>query len=123
MRRYKTDQPGLFDGPGAAVEVTLDAMERSIDHADGDWRETALDCVHALALRQQELTTDAVHKLLATKAVDTHNWSAIGPVMVRAKAEGWIEKTGNIRRSRRVVGHGNLQMVWRSLICTNGSAQ
>ena len=106
-----------------AVGVTLDAMNQSFDNANEDWRTAALDCVHTVALQQHELTSDDVHVLLDKAGVHTHNWSAIGPVMTKARKEGWIERTGRIRRSSRIVSHGKLLLVWQSLLVNRNGSQ
>jgi len=99
----------------AAEAARDEALARVDTHADPDWKQTALDVVHDLARTRDEITTDDVWRVIEQRGVGTHEHRALGAVMKRAAAEGWIARTDRTRRSERVQRHAGDVRVWRSL--------
>jgi hypothetical protein len=105
-------QPDLFDWD-AARRARESAMGRADDHADADWKDAALDAVHAAALAHQTLTSEHVLPLI-DRRFTTHDLRALGPVLVRAAKLGWIENTGSYVKSAR--RHMSPLTLWRSRV-------
>ncbi|MEL6104847.1 MAG: hypothetical protein AAFU85_02370 [Planctomycetota bacterium] len=102
-------QPTLWD------TTVQPAIDRADQNADSDWKETALRLLHSIARRKDEFTADDLVEALESESVETHNPSAIGPVFLRAKKEGWIESTDQMQQTRISRRHRKLT-VWRSLL-------
>jgi hypothetical protein len=104
--------------PVPAKDAIADAMERVNANADEDWKTTFDRCVVEAARKKQELTSDDVleeYEAIPGRPV-THNLSAIGPAMLRAKNDGVLTSTGRVVRSVRSVKHGIRHTIWHSNI-------
>ena len=107
-----------------ALQITLDAyaaeqakraaQETVASHADGEWKTVALDAVKQVAQRKSELTTDDVLEILRAQPVATHEYRALGPVMTRAAAAGYIRATDRFFASASVSRHRAPKRVWAS---------
>jgi hypothetical protein len=100
-----------FDSP-----VIANAMQRSDDNADPDWRTVFDQCIISVARKMPELTSDDAldeYEALCEKPF-THNLSAIGPAMLRAAKDGVLVSTGRVQRSTRPLKHGIRHTIWRS---------
>jgi hypothetical protein len=108
----------LTDPNQSPQEAADEAIERVDQHADPDWKEAALAAVRSVAERAAEFTADDVWEELVTNWPDaqTHDPRALGPVIRRAVKAGWIEHTGEFRRSKRPESHGCPKSVYRSLV-------
>ena len=108
----------------AAAQARADGMERADKHAEPGWKELALEAVRQTALAHETFTVDDVW--VTEPGLEQYvmqlELRAMGPVLTRAKKEGWIEATGNFRTGARVSIHGNPRRVWRSLIHGTGSS-
>ena len=102
--------------PPATQERIAAGMQQADEHADPEWRHLFDACLVAVARRMAEFTSDDVLNEMdrLARRPQTHNLSAIGPAMKRARALGVMEATDRVRRSQRPEKHGNRQNVWRS---------
>ncbi len=91
-----------------------DAMRRAEEHANAEWKETALAIVKQVAESHARFTTDAVIAALALTAARTHEPRALGPVMQRARRNGWITGTGEFIKSEAISRHCAPKQVWYS---------
>lgn len=89
------------------------ALHRVDDAADEDWKEVALEAVRQVALRRDRFVSDDVWKRLPP----TRENRALGPVLRRAAAEGWIIATGEFSLTEQVKRHRAPVRIWQSLIC------
>lgn len=108
------------------MNEVIEGIERADAGASESWKEAALAVVKLVAMRQAELTTDDVWQALNGLQYATRNMSALGPVMLRAKREGIIERTDSFRDSQRygLIGRANAGKpirVWRSLVQAVGA--
>ena len=88
-----------------------------IDAQHGLWLLQSIEAVTRVAKRQPDLTTDDLWRELATSgALTPTNPSAIGPVMLRARAKGICEPTGRYRTSARVATNARRLPIWKSLV-------
>lgn len=93
-----------------------DGMQRVDGAADPAWKRAADVAVLGAALALPKLTSDDVHQRISPN-VSTRDLRALGPVMVRAAKEGWIEKAyvpG--RETTRPSSHRRPLQVWLSLV-------
>lgn len=110
--------------PSEATAVRREAIQRSAENANKGWQEYMLDVVYRVALAKPSFTTDDVRELFekdqaeAIKSIPyTHDYSAIGPVMLEATAQGFITTTENsVRRSTRPSAHGRFITLWHSTV-------
>lgn len=92
--------------------------------ANPTWKQAALEIVKDIAQRRKYLDTDEVFRELAIRGIDTPERRAMGPVMLRAVKERWIElQTCNhcgtskvIKQSTRIESHGKDTAVYKSLL-------
>lgn len=91
-------------------------MKAADDHAKPEWKHVFDGCVLAAARRLRELTSDDVIAEMERlpNPPKTHNLSAIGAAMRRAKEMGILTGTDRTKRSERPEKHGNRQNVWLS---------
>lgn len=91
-------------------------MSQADENADGRWKHIFDACILAAAKRLRELTSDDVLEEFERlgHAPGTHNLSAIGPAMQRARIMGILKATDRVQRSLRPEKHGNRQNVWLS---------
>ena len=106
-----TGQGDLLDALAAQAEA-IDRVER---HADSDWKRHVLDVIWGLAAFRPELTSDDVWRLLDDD-LGTHEPRALGAMLKKAAAEGWVTATDTYRPSERAACHARPVRVWRSLI-------
>lgn len=100
---------------GAAEAGRDDGMGRVARGASPEWKRHALQAVRACALGRDTFIVDEVWKFMPPD-VTTHELRAMGPVMRRAHAFGWIEPTTEFRPSDRISAHRNPRRVWTSCI-------
>ena len=115
-------QPTLFDVPAdperrrqemdAARIATKEALRKVEEHADPTWKDDALEAVRTTCLSLSEFISDDVWSVGDLRR--TREDRALGPVMMRAKKEGWCVKTDRFRPSVR--SHLSGKPVWRSLL-------
>jgi len=93
-----------------------DGMDRADRHANEAWKQAADEAVLRTAKEQPKLTTDDMLQRMPP-GVKTHEMRALGPVMLRAAKNGWIEKSLNpYRMSTRKINHRRPLQVWDSLL-------
>lgn len=108
------DAPAPELNPWALATAARDEAIAAVDTAaDPDWKEAALEAVRVTARSLPEFIGDDVW---ATGLKRPREARALGPVFMRAKRRGWIEKTDRARPS--VNSHLGPVTVWRSLIFT-----
>ncbi len=105
-----TDQQYSID------EIIADAIQRSKDHANPEWFETALSIVENVSKSNPEFTIDQIWKELEGRSVETHDASAMGAVMKEAAKRGLIVNTKTMRPSERKSTHGRYIFIWKSLL-------
>jgi hypothetical protein len=94
-------------------------MQQADDNANFFWKRIIDGCVLAAARRLQEITVDDVldeYEKIPNRPV-THNFSALGPAMIRAERDRVLVRTDRVKRSRRPGKHGNRHTIWQSLYC------
>lgn len=101
--------------PAEAEWKRNDDIRRADEGADDDWRDAALTAIKVVAKTMVEFTTDDV------MAVDpelerAREPRALGPTMLRAAREGWIEPTDRYAPSKRKQSNLRPKRVWRSLL-------
>lgn len=102
--------------PPAVQAAIADGMQRSDDHADHFWKRIVDGAILAAARRLPELTVDDVLDELekVPNCPSTHDLSALGPAMQRARRDKVLRPTDRVIRSRRPGKHGNRHNVWAS---------
>lgn len=113
----------LRDARKKAKQDSWDAAEQGMNRAYGsvaitdEWREDALTCVRICATEKQHFMIDDVHEVMKRCGVKietpTHG-CALGAVMCIAKKTGYMERTPQTARSKRVSTHADVRPVWRS---------
>jgi hypothetical protein len=104
------------------IEVREKAIKKADVHANDEWKDAMANVVYYVATIMREFTSDDVRQETAKRMKAdpdfpvTHNLSALGPVMRRAEADGWIVGTTNFIPSRVVTRHSAPIKIWRSLI-------
>lgn len=98
----------LFDPPDEVEEARADGIERADEHADPEWRVSAMQGIALLARTGEPFTADDVLAYLDSVAQDTHNLSALGPVFLRAARAGLIRKTGRQVRTKLARRHRDI---------------
>lgn len=102
-----SDLPGAAERDAGIVAAAIGA--------DPEWARAALHAVAWVAERRERFTTDAVWGVLERFQVyPPREPRAMGPVIKRAQAEGWIDPTDEFRPSVRPVCHRQPIRVWRS---------
>jgi len=105
-----------LDFSGKLPVSAQEGMARADENADGRWKHIFDACVLAAARKKPEITSDDVldeYELL-NHPPGTHNMSAIGPAMRRAREMGILLSTDRVVRSLRPDKHGNRHNVWIS---------
>jgi hypothetical protein len=93
-----------------------DGMGRADRNANEAWKQAADEAVLKTAREKPVFTTDDVLQRIPENVL-THEMRALGPVMLRAAKNGWIEKSLSPNRSsRRPTNHLRPLQVWDSLI-------
>lgn len=117
---------GLFALPPARVVATaalpreaLDGMALVEANTAPAWAELALATVREVACAKEHFTTDDVWERLDAQELASawvHNNSALGPIMRKASASGWMVDTLTVLPSTRGSRHGNRLRVWKSTL-------
>lgn len=84
------------------------------ENANLVWLKCAANHVHRTAKNYPEFTTDLIWSWMDLAGLTTHDNRAMGAVMKKAQAEGWIEPTDRVVKSTRPVCHSRPIRVWRS---------
>ena len=121
------DTSGLGLVMADAIHVATDvhiategAIQQVAENADPVWMARALECVHAVCKANEEFTTDDVWESLESAGLPPpREPSAIGPVLRRARSQGWCICTTMHQVSNRVSRHRNLLRVWKSQVINN----
>lgn len=77
------------------------------------WKRDAFEIVRKIASEKEEFTPDDIWEAGLEKPAEAR---VLGSVMLRAKNQGLIEKTGRVQRTTQQESHGTDVTVWRSLI-------
>ena len=84
-------------------------------NAGKKWFSYAFLITCALAMKWKHFSTDDIWGVLEDVCSEaTHDNRAMGAVMRKAQAEGWIEPTDRVVKSNRPVCHSRPIRVWRS---------
>ena len=94
----------------AVAQVDENAPER--------FKRLADEVVHEVAASHTEFIVDLPRRIFHERypehePVEQRAW---GPVMMRAKAAGWIAPTDRLQNSEQVKSHHQPRRVWRSLL-------
>lgn len=90
------------------------ALEQVKEHTDPSWASEAEKCIHVLARRYMEFTSDDVWDMLETLGIDPpHERRALGPVMLRMVKSDVITPIGYDTSRRR---HGGTVRVYRPYV-------
>ena len=90
-----------------------DGIWRAVQHAGEPWVDYATRYVYCYLAEHRELFCDEVW---AAGLVRPESPRAFGQIVKNALAAGWMEPTGNVRKSAN--SNMSLRMVYRSLIYT-----
>lgn len=108
--------------------AVIEGIQRADAAANEAWKDRALLVIETIAFAQPELNTDDVWAVLKQFPETTHNLSALGPVMLKAKKFGFIEPTGVFYNSTRDGDNGKRCNAgkpirqWRSRLYQNSLA-
>lgn len=92
------------------------ALQQVDENADQAWKEHALQCVRRTCEQLPDFISDDIW---TTGGLDsTREDRALGPIMRRAAALGWMERTDRVRPSVR--SNGSPKPVWRSRLYEPG---
>jgi hypothetical protein len=118
--------PGLFRTeprearrrvPKSGRELRDEAIERAIKHAGAPWKSKALEILWITARRYEYFFADDYHRLAGQMKLERPpDGRAWGGVVVQARKNGWISKTGEYRESKRPHVHAHPCPVYRSHI-------
>lgn len=93
------------------AEETRGAIKRVDENADDEWKQTALEAVRRTCEQLPEFISDDIWD----QGLDsTREDRALGPILMKAKKEGWCVKTDRLRPSVR--SHLSGKPVWKSLL-------
>ena len=91
------------------------AIDRALDHAGIPWKFRAEEVIWYCAKKYPYFTSDDYHRLAEDmklpKPPDARAW---GGILVLARKNGWISKTGEYRESTRRVCHVAPKPVYQS---------
>jgi hypothetical protein len=118
VKGKKPTQGSLFgDGPRkpewTAKDARDEAVERVWRHASTEWKVKAWAILLLVASRLETFTANDLWEAGLPEARDNR---ALGPLLLQAVREGYIEPTNETRKSTRIVAHQRPMAVWRSLI-------
>ena len=100
----------------AALQKRDEAITNVEAAQHGLWLIEAVEAVERVALRLSEFTADDVWaEVAASVHFSPTNPSAIGPVMLRARAKGICAPTGRYRTSSRVATNARRLPIWRAV--------
>jgi hypothetical protein len=108
-----------LDFSGHLPVSAQEGMAQADEHAKVEWKRVIDGLILNVALEKQEFTVDDVIERFERLPFPprTHRLCAIGPRMKEvAKTLKYMEPTDRFRRGERVVSHGNLHRVWKSLV-------
>lgn len=115
METYSSSVQQLSLDDFTSEQVTEDGIKRSKDHANPGWFNQALSVVEQMSHNKREITVNDVWNEMDRFPVETHDNSAMGPVMREAAKRGWVIKDSVPRKSDRPSRHGGFISVWKSL--------
>lgn len=97
------------------TNATAEAIARSERGANEEWKAEVYELIKWLCTQTPEFTSQDVLDHAAYKVTaDTHDYRAIGPLMSKARKEGYIVFTGHyIQAEKR---HDAPIRVWRSTV-------
>jgi len=111
------DEPSSNFDARRGEQARDEALERVEDNADDSWKNAALRAICITAAQHEEFISSDVWPNINSDAAPREA-RALGPMMVRAKKNGWIEATNQFKLATMVSRHRAPQRVWRSLIFT-----
>lgn len=114
MFTRETSTSPTFNAPEARA-ARDEAIDRVVEHADGDFIDQAIIAIGRVAATREEFIVDEVWKEIDPSA-QTHEKRAMGAAMQMAKKGGLIAPTDRFSPSEQVQCHANPRRVWRSLV-------
>ena len=99
--------------PAASARARDEGIAQVESGASPEWKVAALAAVHQVALAKAELIPDDVWETGLPMPTEGR---ALGPVMLKAARNGWIERTDRVIHTAQVKSHRRGVTVWRSLI-------
>lgn len=105
----------------AQIEAdTIRGIARGWDAASSEWRKMALMTLCDVALKQKTLSVNDFRDAVKSSEIKTHNYAALGGLMVTARGFGWIKTVGS--EPSPASHHGNVRL-WESLIYQEKSSR
>ena len=105
-----------FDSAAAAAARDA-AMQEAEDNAKAEWKAGVLFIIEGVAKVTEEFTTDRIWWFIDKRGVGRpREPRALGPMMRKAAANGWIAKTDRTRKGVRPECHRRDLRVWKSLV-------
>jgi hypothetical protein len=97
----------------AAFAAAQDGMSRADANANDTWKQAAEAAVIHVARMRPTFTADDVWRQLQfATGVETHEPSALGPILNRLRRQGVIKQTGEFVVSHRASRHAAPLRVW-----------
>lgn len=108
-----TEQLEMFFDRARALQEAVDGMEKASKAERVQvWKANAAEWLGQLHYGVEFTADDLVRAIgLPDSGVARNN--VVGALFSAASKRGTIMFTGRFRKSERVIGHGNLQRVWR----------
>lgn len=94
-----------------------EGMATAEAHADPQWKVDALASIRYCAEVNSSFTRTQVWSRLAeVSSSTTHNQAALGPLLLKAVRNGWIENSGEVEMVQETGHRKNYVVIWRSLV-------
>jgi hypothetical protein len=90
-------------------------MAKADAHAADEWKAVAQKVLYAYAKTHPTLSGWQITVKLREMKIPTPTDRALGPLLVWAARQGWIEKTD--RHENNPLAHGCPSPIWRSKLC------
>lgn len=90
-------------------------MATAEDNADPEWKAAALIAIRYCAEAFEMFTrTQVWDRLAETSQATTHNPAALGPILLKAARNGWIQNSGQVEMVQETGHRKNYVVIWRS---------
>ena len=96
---------------------TEEAIIRSVEGANDEWRAIALLSLWKLCKSRQHLTSDQVWEELKGSGHAVFERRVMGAIMIQGAKNGWLKPTETFLKSNDPKCHRRRKMVWLSLLC------
>jgi hypothetical protein len=100
-------------GDFSVQEITEEAVKRSYDHADKDWKRKVIEVIQDICTRQQFFSADDIQDRMEREEERTHDNSALGAMIKKVEKMGLCKPSG-YTKSKRKGRHSGVLVLWRS---------